>query len=139
MSPRLTSSRAGRLTAALAAVAVTAAAGATAASAASPTPQLPATTVPIAPITVLSGGHAHGAGDIFLTPTDAAGTYAQGAEIASSTGQPLWFHQAPAGDVDADLRAQTLNGRPVLTFWEGTNFGGLSPTAPTTSTTITTT
>jgi hypothetical protein len=82
------------------------------------------------PVTVLSGGHAHGRGDIFITPTDnttaADGEYADGAEILSRSGRELWFHAAPAGDVDADLRPQRLDGRPVLTFWEGANFGGLS-------------
>jgi hypothetical protein len=53
-------------------------------------------------------------------------TYANGAEITDRTGQELWFHPAPAGDVDADFQPQTLHGKPVLTFWEGTNFGGLS-------------
>src|SRR5579875_2189353 len=33
---------------------------------------------------------------------------------------------APAGDTDADLRVQRYEGKPVLTFWEGTGLGGLS-------------
>jgi hypothetical protein len=78
------------------------------------------------PITVTTGTGAPGQGDLFLTPTGDTTTYANGAEIADPTGKQLWFHQAPAGDVDADFRPQTLHGKPVLTFWEGTNFGGLS-------------
>jgi hypothetical protein len=42
------------------------------------------------------------------------------------SGTQVWFHAAPAGDVDSDLRPQRLDGRRVLTFWEGTSFGGLS-------------
>ena len=129
MTRYLTPAAGRRLAGALAVLA--AGATLTASASASPTstqgfPPLPSTTAPIAPLSVLSGGQAHGDGDIFLTPTDAAGTYAEGAEIASPSGQPLWFHQAPAGEVDADLRPQTLDGQKVLTFWEGTNFGGLS-------------
>ena len=78
------------------------------------------------PLTVTTGTGAPGQGDLFLTPTGDTSTYANGAEITDPTGKELWFHQAPAGDVDADFRPQTLHGRPVLTFWEGTNFGGLS-------------
>jgi Arylsulfotransferase (ASST) len=86
----------------------------------------PTTTPPIAPLTLLTGKTPQGRGDIFLTPTDASGTYAEGAEIASPTGKVVWFHRAPTGDVDADFRPQKLDGKRVLTFWEGTNFGGLS-------------
>jgi Arylsulfotransferase (ASST) len=78
------------------------------------------------PITVTTGTSAPGQGDLFLTPTDATTSYPNGAEIATPAGKEIWFHQAPTGDVDADFRPQTLHGRPVLTFWEGTNFGGLS-------------
>ncbi len=81
---------------------------------------------PIAPLTLLTGQSAHGKGDIFLTPTDATGSYAEGSEIASRSGQVIWFHRAPVGDTDADFRAQRLDGKPVLTFWEGTGLGGLS-------------
>jgi hypothetical protein len=113
--------RARQLAVAAAALAAGAVAVPAAASAATPTSP--------GPLTVLSGGAARG-GDIFLTPTDntaaADGLYANGAEILSPTGQQLWFHQAPAGDVDADFRPQVLDGRRVLTFWEGANFGGLS-------------
>ena len=31
-----------------------------------------------------------------------AGTYAQGAEIADRHGPELWFHAAPAGQLDTD-------------------------------------
>jgi hypothetical protein len=108
--------------AALAAAAVVVPAAASAATSTGPTPS-------VAPLTVLSGGAARG-GDIFLTPTAntpaAQALYANGAEILSPAGRPLWFHQAAPGTVDADLRPQRLDGRRVLTFWEGTNFGGLS-------------
>ena len=116
--------------AAAAALAVPAALGAPAADAAPAAtafPPLPKTTAPIAPLSVQSGAtQGDGGSDLFLTPTDAGTKYATGSEIASPKGKVLWFHQAPPKDVDGDLRTQTLNGKPVLTFWEGSNFGGLS-------------
>ncbi len=79
---------------------------------------------PADPLTTVTG-HVRGNGDIFVTPTSAAGT-GNGAQIVDKQGRTVWFHQAAPGTVDADFRTQTLNGKPVLTFWEGTGFGGLS-------------
>lgn len=94
------------------------------------TPAARATTGP-APLTVTTGSAAQGhGGDVFVTPTDdtaaTQAAYENGAEILSPTGRQLWFHAAPAGESDADLRPQRLDGRRVLTFWEGTSLGGLS-------------
>ena len=110
--------RAHRVAAALAAGLALAMIGASAAFAATPTAP--------PPLTVVTGSGAVGHGDIFVSPFGDATTYANGAEILDRTGQELWFHPAPAGEEDADFRTQTLHGRPVLTFWEGTNLGGLS-------------
>lgn len=82
------------------------------------------TAYPPSPLTVLTG-HPRDGGDIFVTPTSAAGT-SNGAQIIDSAGRTVWFHPAAPGTVDADFRTQTLEGKPVLTFWEGKNFGGLS-------------
>jgi hypothetical protein len=82
------------------------------------------------PVTVLSNGHTLSTKDVFITPTnDTAQTqaeYANGAEILNRAGKKIWWHAAPAGDSDADLRVQTYQGKPVLTYWEGTGLGGLS-------------
>jgi Arylsulfotransferase (ASST) len=82
------------------------------------------------PVTVLSDRHARGADDVFVTPTDdtaqTQAEYANGAEILNRAGKRLWWHAAPAGDTDADLRVQRYEGKPVLTFWEGKGLGGLS-------------
>jgi hypothetical protein len=105
--------------AAVAAGVFTVAGGATPARASTPTSP--------PPLTLLTPHGAVGAGqDIFVSPFGDTATYANGAEVLSRTGQEIWFHQAPPGDEDADLRAQTYQGRPVLTFWEGTGLGGLS-------------
>jgi hypothetical protein len=84
----------------------------------------PPASYPASPLTTVKG-HVRGNGDIFITPTSAAGT-SNGAQIVDKSGRTVWFHRAATGTVDADFRTQRLDGRPVLTFWEGTNFGGLS-------------
>jgi Arylsulfotransferase (ASST) len=56
-------------------------------------------------------------GDLLLTPTHGYGQ--SGAMIANSSGGLVWFHPAPAGEIDTDLRAQSYEGKPVLTFWQG--------------------
>src|SRR5579875_1515517 len=124
MDPR-TTRRASRLAAAAALLA--GALPATAAASArshTPTPTAPP------PVTVLSNGHTQSTGDVFLTPTsDTAQTqaeYANGAEILTHAGAKVWWHAAPAGETDADLRVQRYEGKPVLTYWEGTGLGGLS-------------
>jgi hypothetical protein len=98
-------------------------------AAAAANPHATAPTAP-PPITVLSNGHAGDQNDVFVTPTSdtpqTQAEYANGAEILSESGQRVWFHAAPAGDTDADLRVQSYDGKPVLTFWQGTGLGGLS-------------
>jgi len=78
------------------------------------------------PVTFLTGTSTAGAGDVFITPTGDTGTYANGPEILSPTGQVVWFHAIPQGQTAADFRTQIYHGRPVLTWWQGTNLGGLS-------------
>jgi len=78
------------------------------------------------PLTFLTPNGAVGRGDIFITPTGDTTTYANGPEILTRDGKVVWFHAIPEGLTAADFRAQTYEGRPVLTFWQGTGFGGLS-------------
>ena len=86
-----------------------------------------ASTLQPPPVKILTDKGGSQGGDIFIAPYGDTGTYANGAEILSPDGKKvLWFHQAPAGDVDADFRTQTYQGKPVLTFWEGTGLGGVS-------------
>jgi hypothetical protein len=60
-------------------------------------------------------------GLIFYTPGNGAGT--DGPTIVDGAGEPIWVHPG-TGKASADLAVQTLNGRPVLTWWEGTLNGG---------------
>ena len=64
-------------------------------------------------------------------------TYANGPEILDRHGNVVWFHAIPQGQTAADFRVQPTTASRVLTWWQGTGLGGLSP-APTTSTTTTT-
>ena len=99
-----------------------------AAGAATPTAPAAGAATPTAPppVTVLTSNAATGRGDIFITPTGDAGTYANGPEILNRDGDVVWFHAIPAGQTASDFRAQSLRGRPVLTFWQGTGLGGLA-------------
>ncbi|HEY8763575.1 MAG TPA: arylsulfotransferase family protein [Solirubrobacteraceae bacterium] len=84
----------------------------------------PATSPP--PVTVLSPHGAVGAGDIFISPTGDAQTYANGPEILDRGGKVLWFHPIPQGQTASDFRVQRYRGQRVLTWWQGTGLGGLA-------------
>ncbi len=78
------------------------------------------------PVTILTEARHIGRGDIFITPTGASTSYAYGPEILDRQGNVVWFHAIPQGQTAADFRAQTYDGQPVLTWWQGTGLGGLS-------------
>jgi len=78
------------------------------------------------PVSVLTPATDLGKGDIFLTPTGATSTYANGPEIVDTNGNVVWFHAVPQGQTAADFRTQTYKGKPVLTWWQGTALGGLA-------------
>ncbi|MCL2582501.1 MAG: arylsulfotransferase family protein [Streptosporangiales bacterium] len=83
--------------------------------------------LPLPPVSVQTDKGGQQGGDIFVAPYGDASTYANGSEILSPDAKKtLWFHQAPSGDEDADFRTQAYDGKPVLTFWEGTGLGGVS-------------
>jgi hypothetical protein len=75
------------------------------------------------PVTVLTKGADNGNGDIFLAP-QGGGQYGTGPEIVSITGKVVWFHRLPAGMFASDFRTQTYLGKPVLTWFQGSNTGG---------------
>lgn len=87
-----------------------------------------AATVPAAPppLTVLTSTDASSDEDLFITPTGGTGTYANGPEIVNQHGDVVWFKAVPQGQTAADFQLQQYDGRPVLTWWQGTNLGGLS-------------
>jgi Arylsulfotransferase (ASST) len=62
-------------------------------------------------------------GDIFVTPQQ--GPTQNGAMILDSSGDLVWFQPVPKGDMAADLRVQTYDGKPVLTWWQGYSGAGI--------------
>ena len=75
------------------------------------------------PVTVLTQGAGNGNGDIFIAPQGGGG-YASGPEILTDTGKVIWFHALPAGEAATDFRTQTYQGRPVLTWFQGSGLSG---------------
>src|SRR5579859_2669995 len=116
----------GVLIGAAAVAAMTTAAAVPGASAATK-PAASATALKPPPVTILTDKAGKAGGDIFISPFGDSTSYANGAEILSPDGKKVvWFHQAPAGEEDADFRTQTYHGQPVLTFWQGTGLGGVA-------------
>jgi hypothetical protein len=44
--------------------------------------------------------------------------------IVDDLGRPVWFRPLPPGLVASDVRVQRYQGRPALTWWQGTTLGG---------------
>ena len=59
----------------------------------------------------------------FNFPTTPPSTAASGPLIVDRNGQPLWFRPL-TGRTAMDVRVQRYRGNRVLTWWEGTVFGG---------------
>jgi outer membrane protein assembly factor BamB len=76
-----------------------------------------------APVTVLTQAAGNGNGDIFIAPQGGGG-YPSGPEILTDTGTVIWFHALPAGETATDFRTQTYQGRPVLTWFQGSGLSG---------------
>src|SRR5215469_9027133 len=68
------------------------------------------------PITIVTPGANNNNGDIFIAPFGDTSTYANGPEIIDNSGNVIWFHPVPAGQIAADFRTQTYRGQPVLTW-----------------------
>jgi hypothetical protein len=81
--------------------------------------------LPPPPVTILTHGNV-GHGDFFISPFGDATTYANGPEILDQNGNVVWSQAVPAGQEASDFRTQTYHGQPVLTWWQGTGFGGLA-------------
>ncbi len=62
-------------------------------------------------------------GDIFITPQQDPGQ--NGTMIVSPSGQLVWFHSVPNGQLATDFRVQRYDRAPVLTWWQGQVRGGV--------------
>jgi len=82
---------------------------------------------PLPAVTVLTAAAGTGRGDIFISPSSATSAYSSGVEILSPDGKHVvWSQAVPTGQTAADFRTQTYDGRPVLTWWQGTGLGALA-------------
>ncbi len=62
-------------------------------------------------------------GDIFIAPQQ--GPVQSGPELLGPYGGLIWFKTVPKGQLATDFREQTYQGKPVLTWWQGTINGGV--------------
>ena len=75
---------------------------------------------PLIEVTTLAGIPAPGL--IFLTPANGDGH--DGPMIVDGSGQLVWMRPDTSGNA-TDLRVASLDGAPVLTWWEGANNAGI--------------
>jgi hypothetical protein len=68
------------------------------------------------PVTVSAHSPAAGPGDIFVAPYSGPGQY--GPMILDENGALVWFEPLAPGARAADLRVQSYEGQPVLTWWQ---------------------
>jgi Arylsulfotransferase (ASST) len=76
-----------------------------------------------AAVEITKGSSRTAPGDIFITPQQ--GPTQNGAMILDPGGGLVWFQPVPKGDMAADLRVQTYQGKPVLTWWQGYSGAGI--------------
>ncbi len=67
-------------------------------------------------VTTLRRGRAPG--DLFFGPQN--GPYQNGVEITNANGRLVYFKPVPRGDYVTGAAAQTYEGKPALTWWQGT-------------------
>jgi hypothetical protein len=62
-------------------------------------------------------GSGAASGDLFMAPYQGKGT--PGPMISEQDGTLVWFHPLPSGEESTNFQVQTLEGKPVLTWWQG--------------------
>lgn len=68
-------------------------------------------------VEVLKRGAPPGRGDIFVAPQ--YGPSQDGPMLLDTSGNLIWFHPVPKGQLATDFRTQMLGNQPVLTWWQG--------------------
>ena len=64
-------------------------------------------------------------GYLFQSPKSKKDQKQAGPMISDDNGEPIWFHPLPGVQVATDFRTQTYQGKPVLTYWQGTSRIGI--------------
>ncbi len=86
-------------------------------------PRMGAQTASPPPVTILQDSGSLADGFIFIGPQSiSASTSIQGPEIIDNLGRVVWFLPTP-GNEAMDVRVQTYQGNPVLTWSQGITFG----------------
>ena len=68
-------------------------------------------------VEVLNRHAPSGQGDIFVAPQ--YGPSQDGPMLLDTSGNLIWFHPVPKGQLATDFRTQMLGNQPVLTWWQG--------------------
>ena len=76
-------------------------------------------------VTVSPGQRPTQPGYVFLSPKDKKDLKQAGPMIVDNLGRVIWFRPLPGIRAATDFRAQTYQGRPVLTYWDGTSRQGI--------------
>jgi hypothetical protein len=78
------------------------------------------------PLSILQASPAASDGYAFIAPklAGASGGGVQGPEIVDERGRPVWFDAVHGDEQATDFRVQSYRGRPVLTWWQGSNHEG---------------
>src|SRR6202042_3997979 len=69
------------------------------------------------PVSITKNDKGTAPGYIFLGPQE--GPVSDGPMIVGSDGHLVWYKPLPRSEVATDVRVQTYQGKPVLTWWQG--------------------
>jgi hypothetical protein len=76
-------------------------------------------------VTVSPGRQPTAPGLVFLSAKQKKDQKQNGPMIVDNAGRLVWFQPLPGIDAATDFRAQTYQGKPVLTYWRGTSRLGI--------------
>src|SRR4051794_34890002 len=76
-------------------------------------------------VTVSPGRQPTAPGLIFLSAKQKKDQKQNGPMIVDNAGRLVWFRPLPGIDAATDFRVQTYQGKPVLTYWQGTSRQGI--------------
>jgi hypothetical protein len=68
-------------------------------------------------VTVTASSPGQSPGDLLMAPYSGPGQ--DGPMIVDGSGNLVWFNPLPTGTESSDLQVQQLEGKPVLTWWQG--------------------